>query len=95
MAAPPLHSDYEKIPVPCMAMSAMPRDGIPPRVSDGENWGSIAQKYGFPDPWAIIYYNFQTRDPREVNWYLRSTSGATSKPRTRRTGGSRLRPIPG
>jgi hypothetical protein len=57
----------------------MPQDGIPHRVQDGDNWWSIAQRYGYSDPWTIISYNFRTRDPREVNWYLREYVGCNVK----------------
>jgi len=44
--------------------------------SEEENWSSVARDYGFPDdPWAIIIYNFNTREPREVNWYLKELVG--------------------
>lgn len=79
MAVAPLSSDHERKPVPCMPMSAMPRDGIAHHVQDGENWSAIAQRYGFSDPWIIIEYNFHTRDPREVNWYLREYVGCNLK----------------
>lgn len=35
-----------------------------------DNWGSVATKDGWGDPWGLIEFNFQTRDPKEVNWYL-------------------------
>lgn len=44
MPAPPLGSNFERQPAPCMPMSAMPRDGISHCVQDGENWSSVVQK---------------------------------------------------
>lgn len=35
----------------------------------GANWSKIAAEDGW-GAWDLIYYNFGTRDPREVNWYL-------------------------
>lgn len=45
--------------------------------SKDENWWTLAKDYGFSDPWHIIIYNFNTTDPREVNWYLKNLVGAT------------------
>jgi hypothetical protein len=47
-------------------------------LSDEENWWTLADQYGYSsDPWAIIIYNFGTRDPREVNWCLEHFVGCT------------------
>jgi hypothetical protein len=40
------------------------------RVRDGENWWSLRDRYGLKDVWDLIAFNFQTYDPKEVNWYL-------------------------
>jgi hypothetical protein len=45
------------------------------RVITGDNWWSLATKYGRTDPWDIIEFNFRTRDAREVNWYMESYLG--------------------
>lgn len=45
------------------------------RVNTGDNWWSLATKYGRSDPWDIIEFNFRTRNPREVNWYMESYLG--------------------
>lgn len=34
-----------------------------------QNWHSVASYEGW-SPWDLIYYNFGTRNAREVNWYL-------------------------
>jgi LysM repeat protein len=44
------------------------------RVSDGEDWASVAKKYNV-DVKALIYFNFHTNNPDEVNWYLRRNTG--------------------
>ncbi len=42
----------------------------------GESFTQIAERKnirtanGQPDPWRIIEFNFKTRNPKEVNWYL-------------------------
>jgi hypothetical protein len=47
------------------------------KVSTGDNWWNLATKYGRSDPWDIIEYNFRTRDPSEVNFYLEFYVGCT------------------
>ena len=44
------------------------------RVSDGENWGSVAAQYNV-NVKDLIYFNFHTNVPEEVNWYLRRNTG--------------------
>ncbi|WP_436715086.1 hypothetical protein U8335_20430 [Roseiconus lacunae] len=47
-------------------------------VQDGDNWSSVASREaGRSDPWDLIEFNFATRDPREVNWYLESYLSCT------------------
>lgn len=47
------------------------------RVRTGDNWWNLAAKYGFADPWDIIQFNYGTKDPEEVNWYLREFVGCS------------------
>jgi hypothetical protein len=44
------------------------------RVSDGEDWASVAAQYNV-NVKDLIYFNFQTNVPEEVNWYLRRNVG--------------------
>jgi hypothetical protein len=44
------------------------------RVSDGEDWASVAAQYNV-NVNDLIYFNFQTNVPEEVNWYLRRNVG--------------------
>jgi hypothetical protein len=44
------------------------------RVNDGEDWASVAAKYNV-DVKDLIYFNFHTNVPEEVNWYLRRNVG--------------------
>jgi hypothetical protein len=37
---------------------------------------TLGVKHGV-DPWWLVQYNFETRDPAEVNWYLRHRVGCT------------------
>ena len=46
------------------------------RVSDGDTWSSVAAGSGV-DPLWLVQYNFETRDPSEVNWYLKHRTGCT------------------
>jgi hypothetical protein len=45
------------------------------KVRYGDNWWSVANKDGWSDPMDLIEYNFKTRNPKEVNWYLRNFVG--------------------
>lgn len=47
------------------------------RVKTGDNWWKLASQYGFADPWSIIEFNYQTRKPEEVNYYLERFVGCT------------------
>jgi len=53
-----------------------PTGGVAHRVGDGDSWLGLGAKHGV-DPWWLIQYNFETRDPAEVNWYLRYRVGCT------------------
>src|SRR4030095_12276231 len=44
------------------------------RVSDGEDWASVAAQYNV-NVKDLIYFNFHTKVPEEVNWYLRRNVG--------------------
>jgi hypothetical protein len=43
-------------------------------VLDSDDWWKIAAREHI-DVWALIEFNFQTRVPEEVNWYLRELVG--------------------
>jgi hypothetical protein len=43
-------------------------------VSDGEDWASVAAQYNVKVG-DLIYFNFHTNVPEEVNWYLRRNTG--------------------
>lgn len=44
------------------------------RVRDGEDWASVAAQYNVGVA-ELVYFNFHTNAPEEVNWYLRSNTG--------------------
>jgi hypothetical protein len=58
----------------------LPADFVPEgavarhRVSDGEDWASVAAQYNV-NVKDLIYFNFHTNIPEEVNWYLRRNTG--------------------
>ncbi len=59
---------------PAPALAAWPPGGFRDayRVGDkpGANWQTVAAGFGVPDVWDLIFFNFRTTDPREVNFYL-------------------------
>ena len=48
--------------------------GFTYRVRDGDSWESVGDRF-FTDTKELIFYNFLTTNPDEVNWYLRSFVG--------------------
>jgi hypothetical protein len=73
--ATPLDERYEKVPGSPLPKGYVPFGGVPVQVEDGDSWVSIARAYSYSDPWNLIEYNFLTRDPREINHYLREHVG--------------------
>jgi hypothetical protein len=51
-----------------------PAGGIPYRVKTGDDWFSVAGAHGVSAQ-DLIYFNFRTHDPQEVNFYLRTRVG--------------------
>jgi hypothetical protein len=68
-----------KIKSPARPVYAFPPEGTVAshRVKTGDNWWNLASRYGFADPWTIIEFNYRTRVPEEVNWYLKHFVGCT------------------
>jgi LysM domain len=64
----------EKHPTTPLAHNFRPAGGTPYRVRNGDTWISLAAKARI-DVWNLIDYNFHTRNPDEVNWYLRRNVG--------------------
>ena len=44
-------------------------------VTGWDDWWSLQSHFKRCDVWDIIYYNFETYNPGEVNWYLREWIG--------------------
>jgi hypothetical protein len=73
------------MPIEHKPRSPVPRNrvvenSLPHRVKNGESWQSLAGQYGFSAE-EIIYANFATLVPEEVNWYLRQYVGCTQPTR--------------
>jgi Papain-like cysteine protease AvrRpt2/LysM domain len=64
----------EKLPRVPLAQNFRPPGGTPYRVRNGDTWVSLAAQVHI-DVWNLIEYNFHTRNPDEVNWYLRRNVG--------------------
>jgi hypothetical protein len=44
-------------------------------VTGADDWWTLQRTFNRCDVWDIIYYNFATYDPEEVNWHLRERIG--------------------
>lgn len=64
----------EKRPAHLIAKDYVPPSSKPYQVKDGDSWVTVARANGM-EPWDLIYSNFKTRDPAEVNWYLHNYVG--------------------
>lgn len=64
----------EKRPANPIPPGHVPIGGAPYRVKTNDDWYSVAQAHGVPVQ-DLIYFNFKTHDPREVNYYLRANVG--------------------
>ena len=62
--------DKDRNPTPVkVSRNYIPSNSKVYHVSDGEPWISIAEKFKLSDG-TVTNYNFQTKIPEEVNWYL-------------------------
>jgi LysM domain len=61
-------------PHPTLPPCYRPKGGIPYRVQNGDNWWSVADKLGMPVA-ALIRFNFNTQEPKHVNYYLKHNVG--------------------
>jgi hypothetical protein len=64
----------ERAPRNPVAQNYRPQGGIAYRVKDGDNWWTVAKRADV-DAGVLIEFNFRTRIPDEVNWYLRRNVG--------------------
>jgi hypothetical protein len=64
----------EKAPALPVPQDYHPEGGIPHKVQNSDDWWSLAREAKV-DVWDLIEFNFKTRNPAEVNWYLRRNVG--------------------
>ncbi|GAB4511140.1 MAG: hypothetical protein Tsb0019_06310 [Roseibium sp.] len=61
---------------PATLIPAWPPSGAAEaRWANEGNFWTHARSVGRENPWDLIIFNFQTQDPREVNWYLQQAVG--------------------
>jgi hypothetical protein len=68
----------ERQPSQPLSLTFRPHGGQPYQVKDGDTWKSIAFHW-FLNVEDLIWFNFQTLNPDEVNWYLRRNVGCTKQ----------------
>jgi hypothetical protein len=66
---------FERRPRRLIPRGMLVPNSVPHRVQDGESWETLAEKYGIAAD-QIIYANFWTLAPEEVNWYCGIMSAA-------------------
>jgi hypothetical protein len=66
----------EKKPKSPVADNFIPPASFPYAVRAGDNWWNVAGRFGI-DVRYLIWFNFRTNCPEEVNWYLRERVGCT------------------
>jgi N-acetyl-anhydromuramyl-L-alanine amidase AmpD len=59
----------ERKPSALVPKNRLIKDASPYQVKDGDSWSSIASRFGIPIE-KLIYANFETLIPAEINWYL-------------------------
>lgn len=57
-----------------VSKSFVPENSRPYKVINGDSWVTVAKKNGL-EVWNLIYFNFRTYNPAEVNWYLKNYVG--------------------
>jgi hypothetical protein len=70
----------EKRPQNPLPRNHKPAGGTPYKVKTNDDWYSVAKANGIA-PLDLIYFNFHTRDPAEINYYLRMNVGCTKHTR--------------
>ncbi len=70
----------EKSPTIPVPKNYTPEGGKPHKVKTGEDWWQLA-RLAKVEVWDLIHFNFKTRTPAEVNWYLRRNVGCTKTTR--------------
>jgi hypothetical protein len=66
----------EKKPKKIVPADYVPFGSFPYAVRDADNWWAVASRFKV-DVHYLIWFNFRTNVPEEVNWYLRERVGCT------------------
>lgn len=66
----------ERRPANPLPSSYVPPSSRPHKVTAADSLIAIAKANGL-DPMALIEFNFKTRSPEEINWYLKTNVGCT------------------
>ncbi len=74
MSRNPRTLSIERAPRSPLPSGFMPPGGSQYKVKDGESWKALAARWGI-DAKQLIYFNFHTNNPDEVNWYLSHYTG--------------------
>lgn len=61
-----------------------PTGGIPHEVTPYDSWWKAAELCGRENVWDVIYFNFQTTDGAEVNYYMANLLGCTQLSKNKR-----------
>lgn len=64
----------EKKPKKLVPADFVPFASFPYAVRDADNWWVVASRFRM-DVQYLIWFNFRTNCPEEVNWYLRERVG--------------------
>lgn len=64
----------ERAPANPVSSSYVPEGGRPYQIKDGDDWHTVARQFKV-EVGDLLEFNFKTRNPDEVNWYLRQKVG--------------------
>jgi len=64
----------EKTPSKPVQRGYIPANFVSYKVKQGDSWRSIAKHHKM-EAWELIYENFKTKNPAEINWYLKNYVG--------------------
>ena len=72
-----------KKPFNPLSAAYRPETGIPYKVREGDDWRKVASRRGI-NVKKLIYFNFKTTDPEEVNFYLMRNVGCIEETQDRK-----------
>src|SRR5207244_327522 len=66
-------------------LNYLPAGGVPRKVSNNDSWWTLAErpdvKISGMSASDLCYFNFRTRNPAEINWYLYHKVGCRTSTR--------------